>query len=183
MDLREITEFLKDTFNIILSVGILIFVFMFIAAFQPIAGNSMSPTVKDSQISVVSRSCYLFKDVERGDIVTFNIDGRNYVKRVIALPGETVHYLNGYLYINNEAYKESYLPEGAFTSNFMFIDICKKEDCPNGVIPEDKYFVMGDNRIDSLDSRDPSIGLVDKIEIKGRLIFTIWPINEIGRIN
>ena len=65
----------------------------------------------------------------------------------------------------------------------MFVDICSIEDCPLGVIPEDMYLVLGDNRSESSDSRDPSFGLVSKEQIKGKAIFKIWPINRFGGIN
>ena len=63
----------------------------------------------------------------------------------------------------------------------MFEDICSKEDCPNGVIPDNMYLVLGDNREDSLDSRDSSLGLVPKDNIIGKSLIRIWPLNKISK--
>ena len=68
------------------------------------------------------------------------------------------------------------------TYDFLFEDVCSARDCPNGTIPKDKYFVMGDNRQESSDSRNTTFGLVDKSEIIGKSIFKIWPINKIGKL-
>lgn|SRR5574344_279801 len=176
-DLREFTEFLKDMWGYILTILIIAFVFIFIVAIIPVAGNSMNPTLSDGNLVLVSRINYLVKDIKRSDIITFRTDDKkSYVKRIIGLPGERIDYLNGSLLINNEAYNETYL-KNVKTSNFMFEDICKKEDCPNGTIPDGYYLVLGDNRTDSKDSRE--LGLISKKQIKGQIIFKINPFGKL----
>ena len=133
----------------------------------------MNPTLKDGHLVLVSKIDYLFGKIERNQIVVLNHNGKSYVKRVIGLPDENVYYLDGILYINGETFKETYLNEGVETYNFMFEDVCSIDDCPDGRIPKDKYLVIGDNRPESLDSRDSTFGLVDKKEIKGRVFFDI----------
>ena len=181
-DLRGLTEFLKDTFVYIIIFVVIVFVFMFIIAVVPIAGNSMNPTLSDGNFAISVRFVYLISSPKRNDIVTFkDSNKKRFVKRVIGLPGESIDYLNGYLYINGESYTETFL-DGTKTSNFMFSDICNKKDCPDGKIPEDYYLVLGDNRPESQDSRDPSIGLVSKKQIDGKILFRVWPIKNFGKI-
>lgn len=179
MDLREVTEFLKDFAGYIITALVIILVFTFIVSLQPIAGNSMSPTLEEGQVVIVTK---LFNNYTRNDVVVLKLDSKYYVKRIIGLPGERIDYLNGILKIDNMAFKEQFLDESVVTSNFLFEDVCPTWKCPDGVIPDNMYLVLGDNRPESLDSRDPSFGLIEKKNIKGRVIFKIWPINNLGSI-
>ena len=174
MDFREITEFFKDIMWYVIVFAIIILVLTFIVGFQTVAGNSMDPTLKDGQVVLVSR---LSKNIKRNEIVVLNNNGKSYVKRVIGLPGEKIEYMDNILYINDEPYKETYLNDDVKTYNFLFIDVC--EDCNNGVIPEGKYLVMGDNREESVDSRDKNFGLIDKDDIKGKVFYSILPFKSI----
>ena len=158
MDLREVTEFLKDFAGYIITALVIILVFTFIVSLQPIAGNSMSPTLEEGQVVIVTK---LFNNYTRNDVVVLKLDSKYYVKRIIGLPGERIDYLNGILKIDNMAFKEQFLDESVVTSNFLFED---------------------DNRPESLDSRDPSFGLIEKKNIKERVVFKIWPINNLGSI-
>ncbi len=181
-DFRELTEFLKDTFVYIAIFLALVFVFVFIIAVVPVAGNSMNPTLSDGNMAVSIRCAYLLSSPERNDIITFlDSENKRYVKRVIGLPGESIDYLNGYLYIDGKSYTETFI-DGSKTNNFMFVDICNKKDCPDGKIPEDHYLVLGDNRAESQDSRDPKVGLISKKDIDGKLVFRIWPVKNFGKL-
>ena len=180
MDLREVTEFFKDSMWYIIALLVIIFVLTFVVAFQTVAGNSMDPTLKDGQVVLVSKFSYRFSKIGRNDIVVLKNHGKSYVKRVIGLPGEKVEYMDGILYIDDEPFKETYLDDNVETYNFLFVDVCSLEDCPNGKIPDDMYLVMGDNRAESIDSRDPSFGLVNKNEIKGKVFFKLWPLGSIN---
>ncbi len=179
MDLRGITEFLRDFMWYIIAVIVLILIFTFVIAFQTVAGNSMNPTLKDGQIVLVSRLAYRFHSVKRNEIVVLNKNSKSYVKRVIGLPGEKIDYLDGVLYVDDKPYKETYLDDDVLTYNFTFEDVCSKEDCPDGKIPEGKYMVMGDNRKESEDSRKKEFGLVSKSEIKGKVFFSLWPLGGV----
>jgi len=180
MDLREVTEFLRDFAGYIITALVIILVFTFVVALQPIAGNSMSPTLEEGQVVVVTK---LFKNYTRNDIVIIKLDSKLYAKRIVGLSGERIDYLNDILYVDNTPYKETFLEDDVVTSNFLFEDICSSRECPNGVIPDNMYLVLGDNRPDSIDSRDNSFGLVDKKNIKGEVVFKIWPVNNIGLVN
>ena len=104
-DLRGLTEFLKDTFVYIIIFAVIVFVFMFIIAVVPIAGNSMNSTLSDGDFAISVRFVYLISSPKRNDIVTFkDSNKKRFVKRVIGLPGESIDYLNGYLYINRSLY-------------------------------------------------------------------------------
>ena len=179
MDLREVTEFFRDFMWYIIAFAVIIFALIFVVSIQTVAGNSMDPTLKDGDRVLVSKLSYKISSVSRNDIVLLDVHGKSFVKRVIGLPGEKIEYMDGFLFVNDEPFKESYLNQDVVTYNFMFSDICSLEDCPDGKIPEGKYMVMGDNRPESNDSRDKSFGLVDKSDIKGKVIFRVWPFGSV----
>ena len=184
MDFREITEFIRDFIGYIITFIIIIFILTFVISLQPISGNSMYPTLKEGEFVLVNKLFYKIGKIKRNDIVNVvNDEGKSFVKRIIGLPGEKIHYMNGKLYIDDEPYLETYLNENIKTHNFLFEDICKKADCPEGIIPEDMYLVLGDNRPESEDSRTPGFGLRNKNDIKGVISFKIWPFSELGKIN
>ena len=114
----------------------------------------------------------------RDDIVVIDakINGKKerIVKRVIGLPGETLEYTDGFLYINGKRTHDDFVN---LTRDFTLEDVTGKKK-----IPEGYYFVMGDNRRNSLDSRDSRVGLVKKSDIIGKPILRIWPLNKMGTI-
>lgn len=185
LDLREFTEFLRDVWGYIVTFAVIAFIFIFIVSIVPISGNSMNPTLTDGNMALVFKPSYWFSDIKRNDIVVVRTEDKiRYVKRIIGLPGERVDYLKGFLYINNEPFVENIdFGKNVTTNNFMMEDICKKDECPNGVIPEDKYLILGDYRIDSMDSRDPDIGLVSKEEIHGKVLAKVWPISDFSSVH
>lgn len=183
MDFRDITEFIRDIWSYLVIVLILVIIFTFLVSFQPVAGNSMYPNLEEGNVIVISRFSYKMGKPKRNEIVVLKAeDNKSFVKRIIGLPGEKVEYMDNILYINNEPYRESFLGEGIKTGNFLFEDICKEEDCPDGVIPEGMYMVMGDNRPQSEDSRTAAFGLVKKDQLKGKMFIRIWPVNKIGKV-
>lgn len=180
-DLREVKEFLSDTFGYIIAIVVAIVVFIYVVSFQQIVGDSMSPTLVGGDVAILSKITYKLFLPKRNDIVALKTDdGKLYVKRIIGLPGEEVHFMNNILYIDGTAYSENFLEGDVETNNFMLRDICKKDECPDNKIPDGMYLVLGDNREDSLDSRDHSLGLVPKKNLIGKSIFRIWPLNRMG---
>ncbi len=131
--------------------------------------GSMKNTIQEHDRMIGFRLSYVFGDIKRGDVVIFKYpddESQNFVKRVIGLPGETIEILNGFVYINDSdtPLDEKYLLETP-TGNF-----------PRTEIPEDSYFVMGDNRNDSHDSRYwSSTHFVKKDKILGEAMFVYWP--------
>lgn len=183
IDFRGFNEMIKDILAYIIIAAIIAFVFIFIIALVPVAGNSMNPALNDGNLTIVNRLSYVFSDIKKGDIVNIKTkDKKRLVKRIIGLPGESVSYLNGELIING-VIVEDFIDDKTITNNFMFEDICSNEDCPNGVIPDNMYLVLGDNRLDSYDSRDHDMGLILKNEIHGKVIFIVWPISDFSGVN
>ncbi len=160
MDLRSIAEFFRDISKYIIIFVVMVVIFFFVISFQPVAGNSMHPTLKEGNVVAVLR---LGSNYKRNNIIVFkDSNGKSFIKRIIGLPGEEVNHLNGILYIDGNAFRETFLDDSVVTSNFMFVDICDKTQCPEGKIPDDMYLVLGDNRPDSEDSRSSSIRLIKK---------------------
>jgi signal peptidase I len=139
-----------------------------------IPSGSMEPTLKIGDRVLVNKLSYDFHSVHRGDIVVFkkppndNSPGvTDLVKRVIGLPGETISATNGQVYINGHPLNEPWLPRGDYTSAFGPVQI-----------PSSEYFMMGDNRGDSADSR--IIGPIPQKLFIGRAFIRVWPLSRIG---
>lgn len=146
--------------------------------FTPIVvdGESMMPTLEDGDRMIVNK----LGGLDRFDIVVFHApEGKDYIKRIIGVPGDTIEYKDDKLYVNGKYYEEPYLDEyksqltdGKLTQDFTLQDIEESVE----VIPEGYYFVMGDNRRYSNDSRH--IGLVEEEKIIGQTSIVFWPISE-----
>ena len=135
-----------------------------------IYGSSMTPTVSEGEI-VVSMKGMSF---EKGDVVAIWFGNKLLVKRVIAAPGEWVDIdQDGYVYVNNQLLDEPYVSERAFGE-------CNIE-LPYQV-PEGRYFVMGDHRSTSQDSRRTAVGCIAEEQIVGRIIMRVWPLESFGRV-
>ena len=137
-------------------------------------GRSMMNTLHDGDNLIVEKLSYRFSDPKRFDIIVFPPTGKKeyYIKRIIGLPGETVQIdENGNIYINGELLKENY---GAET-------IQNPGRAANPItLSDDEYFVMGDNRNNSKDSRSEEVGNVKRSQIIGRAWLRIWPLNKFG---
>ena len=165
-----------------LTIAVLIKTFLFQAFYIP--SDSMVPTLKTNDRVIVNKLSYKLHDVHRGDIVVFTTpkgpDGKpidptikDLVKRVIGLPGERVSEKNGHVLVDGKALDESYLPSGTVSDCASFEPQC----FPTRALPPDNYWVMGDNRAGSRDSR--YFGPIEKSEIVGRVFLRIWPLNRI----
>jgi len=142
------------------------------------------PTLKTNDRVIVNKLSYRLHSVHRGDIIVFKtpkgpngapIDPtiKDLVKRVIALPGERVSQQNGHILINGKVLNEPYLPAGTVSDCSQFQAQC----FPTGPLPADRYWVMGDNREHSRDSR--YFGAISKSEIVGRVFVRVWPPNRL----
>ncbi len=137
-------------------------------------GSSMNVTLEDGDNLIVDKISYRFKDPERFDIIVFPYQYKEdtyYIKRIIGLPGETVQVTDGMVYIDGELLDESY---GKEVMNSAGVALNPIE------LGEDEYFVLGDNRNNSSDSRDPSVGNIHKDQIIGKAFLRIWPLNKFG---
>jgi len=151
---------------IILFVGTLFF-------YQPVRveGTSMLPMLEDQDRLFINKWALRFEDIHRGDVVVFlypQDQKKSYIKRVIALPGDDLKIDHGTVIVNGAALKESYVP-------FRYED---DRSQPEMVIPKGEYFVMGDHRAISSDSRD--FGPVARSLIYGKAAFVYWPMDQAG---
>ncbi|MCK5128976.1 MAG: signal peptidase I [Clostridiales bacterium] len=167
---REITEWV---ISIIIAVALALVVHNYVFQIVRVDGHSMEPTLQHNERMAVTKFSYLFGDPQRGDIVVTKYpgDNKNYVKRVIALGGETISIKSGVLYINGETLDEPYIKNTII------------EEFTETTIPEGYYIVMGDNRNNSRDSRANSVGPLGEDMIIGKSQFVVWPFNEIRSIN
>lgn len=166
---KEIFEWIK---TIILSLIIALIITTFVKP-TIVKNYSMSPTLNENNFLLINRFLYKRSTPEAGDIIVFQSDLKTedgqdklLIKRVIGVPGDEIKIEEGKVYINDELLKEDYIP-GVYTEGD--IDM---------IIPENKIFVMGDNRNNSLDSRE--LGLVDFETIVGKAFLRLYPFDKIG---
>ena len=169
----SIKEFIMDLIKLLVVVVVILFLMIYIVSVTQVVGNSMYSTLKDGDVLILNKFKYRFFDIKRGDIISLENDDTKYlIKRVIGLPGDSISIKDNTLYINGEVYIENYLEEGLVYDDFELSSLGYQ------VIPDDMYFVLGDNRADSVDSRE--IGLVSKDDIIGKISFRIWPLNKLA---
>ena len=176
------TSFIKGFFDSIqtLVIALVLFLIVYVWFLSPhqVSGTSMVPNYENGEILLADKFFSKMSPYKRGDVIIFKYDDqRDFIKRIIGLPGEKVMIKDGKVYINDKELNEPYLPAGTETH---------EEDSQNlaegigKVVPEGSFFVLGDNREFSSDSR--AIGFINPKghEIKGRVWLTYWPLNKIG---
>ena len=162
---------LKSTiFTLIIVIAISTIIASFILSILEINGSSMNPTLKEGQIVIAYRS----NTIKNNDLIAFYQGNKILVKRVIAIQGEYVNITDdGDVYVNGKAIKEPYISQKSLgNSNIEY---------PYQV-PDGHYFVLGDKRDTSIDSRNSTIGAVSKEDILGKVTIGLWPINKMGII-
>ena len=173
MDWLSIREFIIDFVKLIIVIIIILFLMIYVVSVTQVVGNSMNSTLENGDVLILNKFKYRFTDIKRGDIISLEYADTKYlIKRVIGLPGDTISIRDMTLYINGELYVENYLDEGLEYDDFELSSL------GYDTIPEDMYLVLGDNREDSLDSRE--IGLISKDEVIGKVSFRIWPLNKLA---
>ncbi len=172
MDFRSIVEFIKDTSKYIIVIIVVLFVFAFVLGLQQVVGPSMQPNLKEGDILLVNKLVYRFTSIKRFDVVVLSQKDKYMIKRIIGIPGDSIEYKNNTLYINGIAYEEKFIDKNNSKTEDFVLEY--------KFIPDNMYFVLGDNRENSEDSRD--FGLIPKDYIIGKSWVQIWPINEIGII-
>lgn len=153
---------------IVIAVITILLLRQFGLATSVVEGESMYPALENGEKIIFNKFVYLVTEPDRGDIVIIQQTDKNYVKRLIGMPGETIEMKDHVLYINNEPFNNTYIDEynTLLTGDFGPYDI-----------PADHYFVIGDNRAISKDSRN-GLGFIHRSEIIGRSEFVIFPLNE-----
>jgi signal peptidase I len=154
-------------------VSIVVSAFIIIFLYQPVRveGTSMLPMLEDQDRLFINKMAYKIGEIHRGDVVVFlypHDHTKSYIKRVIALPGDDLRIDRGRVYVNGHLVKETYVPA-------QFED---DRSLPGLVIPDNEYFVMGDHRSISSDSRD--FGPVQRDLIYGKAAFVYWPMDQAG---
>ena len=143
-----------------------------------VAGDSMLNTLHDNDNLIIDKVSYRFRDPERYEIIVFpyrHAEETFYIKRIIGLPGETVQIKDGYVYINEQKLEESFGREVIHTDRYG-------QAAEPITLGEDEYFVLGDNRNESADSRETSVGILKREELIGRAWVRIWPLDSFGTL-
>lgn len=156
----------------VIALAICIILWLFVVQGNQVDGQSMEPTFHDKELVLTDKIIQHFGEYQNGDVIIFKNEssGNDFIKRIIGVPGDEVSLSGGRVYVNGVQIDESYLPEGRETSGGTFL-----AEGETVLVPEEKYFVMGDNRGFSRDSRDNSVGLVPKNDLKGRVFLIYWP--------
>ena len=148
----------------------------FVGVRTVVDGQSMEPTLQDGNNLIVDKLSYRFRDPKRYEIIVFPYkyeENTYYIKRIIGLPGETVQVKNGEVYIDGEILGEDYGAEAMEDAGIASEPI---------ELGTDEYFVLGDNRNHSSDSRDPSVGVLRREDLIGRAWIRIYPFEEMGLV-
>lgn len=168
------TFFLDILEVVVFAVGIFFFVYLLVMQPHKIDGASMDPNFHNAEYLLTERVTYYFRKPQRGDVIVFSppvSETDEFIKRVIAVPGERIELRGGRVYINETLLEEPYLADDLITEGGTFLQNGKEY-----TVPEGEYFVMGDNRLHSSDSR--SWGPILKKKIKGRAWVAYWPLSS-----
>ena len=163
-------KFWKEAKDYIIIILVVMVIRTFFVTPAVVDGASMDYTLEDGQLVLINKFVYNIKDVKRFDVVVLDNtkEGDKIIKRIIALPNETIEYNNNQLYINGKRVEENY----EFTDTVDFTYTTK----------DGEYFVLGDNRNNSKDSRWPDVGNIEREDIIGRAWVRIWPLDDFGMI-
>ena len=159
----------KDIISYIIIILIVVIIRLYIITPVRVQGTSMDTTLKQGEILLLEK---YDKNYERFDIVVIKEGNERIIKRIIGMPGESIKIIDGIIYINGEKIEDEYA--SSLTNDFSL------EKFELETIPENTYFVLGDNRIVSKDSR--ILGPIKKENIQGKAIYRIWPFNKFGEI-
>ncbi|MBQ8591513.1 MAG: signal peptidase I [Lachnospiraceae bacterium] len=172
---NAIKEIFSMSVYLLVILGLTYLVITYVGQRTEVSGASMENTLYDNDQLIVDKISYRFKDPQRFDIIVFPFQYQEdvfYIKRIIGMPGETVQIdESGVVWINGEILEESYGKEVIKSAGRAATEI---------TLGDDEYFVLGDNRNNSSDSRDPSVGNIKRDQIIGRAWVRILPINKAG---
>jgi signal peptidase I len=162
------------TRDLLIAIGLALVIIVFLYQPVKVEGTSMAPLLSDQERIFINKFVYRFEPIQRGDVVVFwyPLDrSKSFIKRVVGLPGETVEIRRGAVYVNEKMVPEPYVPP-------QYEDL---SDFGPMRVPRDGYFVMGDHRISSNDSR--VFGAVASRFIYGRAVFAYWPVDHFGSLS
>lgn len=176
--LKKLGAFLLDILEVVvLAVGIFLIVYLLVLRPHKIKGASMSPNFPDGEYLLTEKVSYYLNDPKRGDVVVFKppVSDDEYIKRIIGMPGDTISVKAGKVYLNGQMLNEEYLADTVQTGSGSFLG-----EGEQYVVPEGMYFVFGDNRPHSSDSR--AWGPITKKVMTGRAWVVYWPPNQAGKV-
>jgi len=171
-----IEEIVSWIWSIIVAATIMFLLYIFVGRPFTVSGQSMYPTLHNGDHMIMSK----LGGINRFDVVILKApdEEKEYIKRVIGMPGDTVEVKGGVLYINGNQVEQPFINSNSDKKTVYIDDFTLKQLTGEEKVPEGKYFVMGDNRGVSKDSR--MIGFIDQGSIEGKAVFTVWPLNRIG---
>jgi len=170
---RAATLFSAWMRDLVISLAISAFIIVFLYQPVKVEGTSMMPSLDDQERIFINKFVYRIEPIQRGDIVVFRYPrdpAKSFIKRVIGVAGDHVHIVDGRVYLNGKMLVEDYIPA-------IYQD---GRSHPELIVPPDTYFVLGDHRSLSNDSRD--FGPVDASYIYGKAVFGYWPMDKLGRL-
>ena len=160
---------IRELLETVISAGIIAFIIItFIGQVTVVRGASMEPTLHNNERLIANKISYRFETPERGEIIIFRPPleiKRNYIKRIVGIPGDKIEIANGEIYLNDKKLEESYVKNRSY------------ENMPTTIVPDNSFFVLGDNRPNSSDSR--YWGFVPRKNVVGKAWVIFWPLNEI----
>lgn len=169
--MSSLGEEVKDwLISIVVAVVLAFLIRQFVVELYIVDGPSMRPTLQSQQRLVVNKFIYSFREPEKGEILVFQYPrdpSRDFIKRVIATPGDTVEIKDGRVLVNDQVLSEDYILEKT------------RGDYPKSTVPQGTVFVMGDNRNNSEDSRFADVGFVPDALIKGKAVLVFWPVADL----
>lgn len=159
--------------DLLASLAISAFIIVFLYQPVKVEGTSMMPGLEDQERIFVNKFVYRWEPIQRGDIVVFRYPrdtSKSYIKRVVGVAGDHIRIEDGQVFVNDEALDEDYVPS----------EYADARSYPEIVVPRNSYFVLGDHRTMSNDSRD--FGPVNERYIYGKAVFGYWPMEKLGRL-
>jgi len=159
--------------DLMISVMIAIFIIVFVYQPMKVEGTSMMPQLGDQERIFVNKFVYRLEPISRGDVVVFRYPhdpSKSYIKRIVGVAGDRIRIDSGQVYVNGQTVDEDYVPA----------DYADARSYPETVVPPHCYFVLGDHRSMSNDSRD--FGPVDQSFIYGKAVFGYWPVDRLGKV-
>ena len=169
--LKGVWDFVVE---VLIVIGLALFIWLFIGQKTHVVGQSMEPTYHNGDQVIIEKVTYYLRDPQRFDVIVFpykQYTKNHYIKRIIGLPGETVDIQGGNIYINGAKLDESFGKEPINTYGNITFPF---------TVPDGEYFVMGDNRNNSSDSRFQDVGTIKKKDITGKAWLRVWPFSDFG---
>lgn len=186
---KSVSKLFMDILQgVVIALALLVVAYLFLVIPNQVDGESMMPNFENNQLLLTNKIIQVIGDkkfmskrdynYKSGDVVIFQKpDHPDFIKRVIGLPGDEVMILDGRVHLNGKMITETYLPADRLSRTYSFMS-----EGETVVVPEGHYFLMGDNRNNSKDSRFSDIGFVSRAHIKGRVFVRYWPFDQFAWI-